>query len=341
MVVVLRPPYQFDAATPGQRIAFSQFFGQHGYLPNLVDLAHNVNMHATFIASGPGIAQEVAGPPRRAGDRHRPDGRVPAPHPGPAERTREDPVRPPPDAGQEEEEKGAGTGGAGLTGRAAGPKDLREITILNISDYHGQLIPLAEAADNVTTTGAINQTYNIGGSAFLKPWFDAYRREARNGSITVTAGDAVGATPPISSFFGDKPTIEMMNLMGFYADGLGNHNFDRGEQYFRNELEPLARVPVPLRQPAATRRARRRRSGSRATSSASASDKVGLDRLLNPDAPDARPAGCARAVHDRRSGRGGERRGAEAPAAGREDDRRHGPHGRHERRDVHPRPGRS
>jgi predicted AlkP superfamily phosphohydrolase/phosphomutase len=55
VVVVLRPPYQFDAATPGQRIAFSQFFGQHGYLPNLVNLARNVNMHGTFVASGPGI----------------------------------------------------------------------------------------------------------------------------------------------------------------------------------------------------------------------------------------------------------------------------------------------
>ena len=55
VVVVLRPPYQFDAATPGQRIAFSQFFGQHGYLPNLVNLARNVNMHGTFVAAGPGI----------------------------------------------------------------------------------------------------------------------------------------------------------------------------------------------------------------------------------------------------------------------------------------------
>src|SRR5204862_715231 len=59
VVVVLRPPYQFDAATPGQRIAFSQFFGQHGYLPDLVDLAHNVNMHGVFIASGPGIQKQA------------------------------------------------------------------------------------------------------------------------------------------------------------------------------------------------------------------------------------------------------------------------------------------
>ena len=67
VVVVLRPPYQFDAATPGQTIAFSQFFGQHGYLPETVDLAHNVNMHATFVASGPGIRHQgpVSGHPRR------------------------------------------------------------------------------------------------------------------------------------------------------------------------------------------------------------------------------------------------------------------------------------
>ena len=63
VVVVLKPPYQFDAATFGQTIAFSQFFGQHGYLPETVDLASGVNMHATFVAAGPGIRKQgpVAG----------------------------------------------------------------------------------------------------------------------------------------------------------------------------------------------------------------------------------------------------------------------------------------
>ena len=55
VVVVALPPYQFDAATPGTVIAPSGFFGQHGYLPDLVDLGHNVNMHATFVAAGPGV----------------------------------------------------------------------------------------------------------------------------------------------------------------------------------------------------------------------------------------------------------------------------------------------
>jgi len=44
-----------NSATPGVTIALSQFFGQHGYLPNLVDLPHNVNMHGTFVAAGSGI----------------------------------------------------------------------------------------------------------------------------------------------------------------------------------------------------------------------------------------------------------------------------------------------
>jgi 2',3'-cyclic-nucleotide 2'-phosphodiesterase (5'-nucleotidase family) len=225
VVVVLRPPYQFDAGTPGQRIAFSQFFGQHGYLPNLVDLAHNVNMHATFVAAGPGVRHQdtpVAGV--RAIDV--------APTVAFLMSTADKPFPGPQNAR-----------GKILYQLFPNPGQLREITVLDISDYHGQLVPLSEAADNLSGGGSANPVFGIGGAAFLKPWFDAYRGEATNGSITVAAGDSVGATPPISSFFGDKPTIELMNKMGFSADGLGNHNFDKGQAYLRNTLIPLAQFP--------------------------------------------------------------------------------------------------
>lgn len=218
VVVVLRPPYQFDAATPGTRIAFSQFFGQHGYLPDLVDLAHNVNMHAAFLASGPGIRHQdpVAGV--RAVDL--------APTiaflmniPGPQNAR-----------------------GRILYNLTPNPGRFKEATILQISDYHGQLVPLSEAADNLAAP-ATNPTFTIGGAAFLKSWFDIYRAEAPGGSLTLAAGDSEGATPPISAFFGDKPTVEIMNMMGFTSDGLGNHNFDRGQTYLRTELIPLAAYP--------------------------------------------------------------------------------------------------
>jgi 2',3'-cyclic-nucleotide 2'-phosphodiesterase (5'-nucleotidase family) len=211
VVVVLRPPYQSDAGTPGQRIAFSQFFGQHGYLPDLVDLAHNVNMHATFVAGGPGVRHQADVAGVRAIDL------APSlsyfmgiPEPQNAR-------------------------GKILLKLFNGTSALKEVDILDISDYHGQLVPLAEAPDSV------GPTFGIGGAAFLKPWFDVYRAENPGATITVAAGDSVGATPPISAFFGDKPTIELMNEMGFTYDGLGNHNFDRGQQYLRNELIPLAK----------------------------------------------------------------------------------------------------
>jgi 2',3'-cyclic-nucleotide 2'-phosphodiesterase (5'-nucleotidase family) len=220
VVVVLRPPYQFDAATPGQRIAFSQFFGQHGYVPDLVDLDASVNMHGTFVAAGPGVAQLDA---PMAGVRAidlAPTIAFLLGIPGPQNAR-----------------------GRILYGLTKSPTKYKEITILDVSDFHGQLVPLAEAADNIAVAPNANPTYSIGGTAFLDPWFDWYRSEAPNGSVLMAAGDSVGATPPISAFFGDVPTIEHMNLMGFQIDGLGNHNFDKGSAYLRNTLIPLADFP--------------------------------------------------------------------------------------------------
>jgi 2',3'-cyclic-nucleotide 2'-phosphodiesterase (5'-nucleotidase family)/predicted AlkP superfamily phosphohydrolase/phosphomutase len=226
VVVVFRPPYQTDAQTPGQLVAPSQFFGQHGYLPELVNIPRNVNMHGSFIAEGPAIQHRSAGIRGIRAIDVAPTAAYVLGIPGPQ-----------------------GARGKILYDILRNQGDRREITILDISDYHGQIVPLLEASDFVIGTPIgesavpLGPSFGIGGAAFLKPWFDLYRAEARDGHMTVTAGDAVGATPPISTFFGDLPTIEMMNAMGFSADGLGNHNFDRGEQYLRNELIPEATFP--------------------------------------------------------------------------------------------------
>src|SRR5262249_31789792 len=116
---------------------------------------------------------------------------------------------------------------------------LTEITLLDVSDYHAQVIPLSEPADT------LGPTFAIGGSAFLKPWFDAYTTEAPQPANLrrVTAGDSVGAPPPISNFFGDTPAYEFMNMVGMDLDTLGNHNSDRGQDYLRHTLMPIAHFP--------------------------------------------------------------------------------------------------
>ena len=221
VAVVLRPPYQFDAASAGQRIAHSEFFGQHGYLPDLVKISRNVNMHGVFVASGPGVRQ----------NRHPRDVRaidvaptlsyllgIPGPY---------------------------NARGRILKEIVEGGNNLRAITILNISDYHGQLIPVTETADNVTGSGAVNPVFNISGAAFLDEWFENYRDEAQNGSITVAGGDSFGgATPPISNAFGDVPTVEIMNQMHFDLEAVGNHSFDRGSVYLRDTLIRAAHFGV-------------------------------------------------------------------------------------------------
>ena len=218
VVVVFRPPYQTDAQTPGQLVAHSQFFGQHGYLPELVDLKANVNMHGTFIAAGPGIISDddpVKGV--RAID-VAPTLAFLMGIPGPQNAR-----------------------GKILFKIVEDGDDFKEITILNISDWHAQLTPLTEAADNLAGGGAANPVFPIGGSAFLKPWFDVYRAEASGQTIDMTGGDSFGgATPPISNAFEDRPTPPIMGKMGIDVEALGNHTFDRGEQFLRNELIPLA-----------------------------------------------------------------------------------------------------
>src|SRR4029078_2436382 len=64
-----------------------------------------------------------------------------------------------------------------LNDAVEGTNELREVTILDVSDFHGQLSPLSEAADNLAAP-AVNAAFPIGGSAVLKEHFELYEAEA-------------------------------------------------------------------------------------------------------------------------------------------------------------------
>src|SRR3990170_1997541 len=102
--------------------------------------------------------------------------------------------------------------------------DTVDIQVLNVSDFHGQLDPLS-----------INNV-NVGGAAALSTYWQHDRAENPN-TLLLTGGDAVGASPPLSSFFDDVPTIEFMNYAGFDADTFGNHNFDKGLAHLQEQID--------------------------------------------------------------------------------------------------------
>jgi 2',3'-cyclic-nucleotide 2'-phosphodiesterase (5'-nucleotidase family) len=105
------------------------------------------------------------------------------------------------------------------------PADVVDVQLVTISDWHGQLVP----------------SNGVGGAAFLKTYLDQ-ARAANPNTLAFMAGDSIGATPPISSFFEDEPAIETMNMMGIDADTFGNHNFDRGVEHLQGMID-LAEFP--------------------------------------------------------------------------------------------------
>lgn len=98
------------------------------------------------------------------------------------------------------------------------------IQLLNISDWHAQLDPLTI------------DSKEVGGAAVLSAYFKKDRAQNPN-TLTLTAGDAVGASPPLASFFDEIPAVLAMNAMGFDADALGNHNFDKGTAFLQTLID--------------------------------------------------------------------------------------------------------
>ena len=47
-------------------------------------------------------------------------------------------------------------------------------------------------------------------------------------TLTVSAGDLIGASPLLSALFHDEPTIEALNEIGLDVSAVGNHEFDEG-----------------------------------------------------------------------------------------------------------------
>jgi len=105
------------------------------------------------------------------------------------------------------------------------PKPTLDFSIINVSDWHGQIDPLTET--NATT----QVTTEYGGVAVLSTYFKDERAAATGLAITATSGDVTGATPSLSTYgaeIEDLPAILSMNFLGLQVDTLGNHNFDRG-----------------------------------------------------------------------------------------------------------------
>ena len=88
-----------------------------------------------------------------------------------------------------------------------------DLQLLGVNDFHGHLEPPNRA---------------VGGAAWLGAHLARAARSHPGRTITVHAGDMIGASPLASSHFQDEPAIEATNMMGFDVGAVGNHEFDEG-----------------------------------------------------------------------------------------------------------------
>src|SRR4051794_20433397 len=199
LVVFSYPPYQFDADTPGTLIARSNFFGQHGYVPDVQNLESNTNMRATFLAGGPDIER------------------------GEIDDVRSIDLAP----------TAAFLAGIPAPQQSQGVvrRDLLEdghkftpLSIIGLNDFHGQLEANPFVGDNGVTFG----TGGAGGAAQLATMFDEEAAKLPKPSLLLAAGDTAAASPPISALLEDAPTIDVENAWGLDATSFGNHEFDFG-----------------------------------------------------------------------------------------------------------------
>src|SRR5207244_4477523 len=100
-----------------------------------------------------------------------------------------------------------------------------EVQILAFNDFHGNL----QVPDPVEVTEPDGTKHKIatGGAAHLAAALAGLRTGHAN-TITVSAGDTIGASPLISANYLDEPTIDAMNLLHLEINSVGNHEFDRG-----------------------------------------------------------------------------------------------------------------
>jgi 5'-nucleotidase len=95
-----------------------------------------------------------------------------------------------------------------------------DVQVLAFNDFHGHLDPPDGANGRIGATDA-------GGIEYLAAHLKQLRAANPN-TITVSAGDNIGASPLLSGMFHDEPTIEALSDAGLDVSTVGNHEFDEG-----------------------------------------------------------------------------------------------------------------
>jgi len=120
---------------------------------------------------------------------------------------------------------GAPAAGAAPKTTPAGPPPV-ELQLLALNDFHGQLEPPSGSSSRLPGY-AVDVPF--GGVEYLATQVRQLEAASKKqNTLTVAAGDLIGASPLLSAAFHDEPTIDALNRIGLDYTSVGNHEFDEG-----------------------------------------------------------------------------------------------------------------
>ena len=110
----------------------------------------------------------------------------------------------------------------GFSKPTASSKSYTAAQLATVSSSQNKAVQVLQLSD---LHGAIEVGTSFGAALLASNW--AADRAANKATIAVSAGDNIGAAPPISTEFEELPTIEALNLAGLDVSTMGNHEHDR------------------------------------------------------------------------------------------------------------------
>jgi 5'-nucleotidase len=110
-----------------------------------------------------------------------------------------------------------------LSACATRPQAPIEVNIVGFNDFHGFLEP----SKFTYTDNGKQVSMQAGGIDAVAAHVAAWRKEDPS-LIVAGAGDLVSASPAISAFWADEPTVNALNMLGLDVSSVGNHEFDLG-----------------------------------------------------------------------------------------------------------------